>query len=412
MAGMSFAATRAKVAAAAALGLLAAAGCSGLGGLGGLGKGGGGALSFGPLSGAAVPFVDPATVPGEVLGSGTTKIALLLPLSAEGSVGQLAKDLKNAAALALRDFPSANLQILVKDDSGTAGGARAAATRAVSEGAQLIIGPLFADSVPAAAGAAGGMPVIAFSTDTTKISRGVYLLSFTPQSDVDRVISYAAAHGKTNFAAIIPNTAGGALYLSAFQRAVTNSGGRVVGIERYDTNQVSMQEHAAALAKLIAAGGVDAVFLPDSGDATPFIAQIVAANGVKPGTVTYLGSGQWNDPRIIKESNLSGGWYPGPDDASFAAFASRYRSAFGAQPLRNATLGYDAVSLAAGLATKYGAEGFSPAILNSPTGFIGIDGAFRFSADGSSQRGLAVYELKLGRASVMDAAPRTFASGA
>jgi hypothetical protein len=174
-----------------------------------------------------------------------------------------------------------------------------------------------------------------------------------------------------------------------------------------------MQEQATALAKMITSGLiVDAVFMPDGVDATPFLAQIMAANGVKPGTVIYLGSGQWNDPKLIKESNLSGGWYPGPDDSTFGAFASRYRAAFGGTPLRNATLAYDAVSLAAGLATKYGPERFSPSVLTNPTGFIGVDGAFRFSSDGTSQRGLAIYEIRLGKITVVDPAPRSFGPGA
>jgi hypothetical protein len=400
---------RAKIAAAALAVALAAAGCSSpMGGFTALS----GFAGFNPV-GPQVPFVDPATVQGESLGTGSIKIALLLPLSAEGSAGQLAKDMKNAAALALRDFRSADLQVLVKDDGGTPGGARAAAARAVSDGATLILGPVFADAVPAAATAIGSAPMIAFSSDTSKISRGVYLLSFTPQSDVDRIVAHAALQGKRNFATLVPNTPSGSLYLAAFQRAVANAGGEVVSSKQYDVNQASMQEQATALARLITGGLiVDAVFLPDGADATPFLAQIMAANGVKPGTVTYLGSGQWNDPKVIRESNLNGGWYPGPDDASFAAFSSRYRAAFGSTPLRNATLAYDAVSLAAGLATKYGADRFSTPVLTTATGFIGVDGVFRFNADGTSQRGLAIYEIRLGKITVVDPAPRSFAPGA
>ncbi len=404
MFGMSFAATRARNAAAAlgVAGLLAA--CSTLGG-----GGGGGIGNVGNLAGApGIPYVDPATVKGEVLGSGSNKVALLLPLSAEGSIGTLAKSMQNAAQLALRDFPSSNLQILVKDDGGTPGGAQAAARRAVSEGAQLIIGPLFADSVPAAAAGGGGIPVVAFSSDSSKASRGVYLLSFTPQADVDRVVRYATIQGKRNFAAIAANTASGTLYLSAFERSVAAAGGRLVVTERYDPNQPSMQEHATALAKRIAGGGIDAVFLPDGADGAPFIAQIIAANGVKPGTVTFIGSGQWNDPRVIRESNVSGGWYPGPDDTSFSAFSSRYRAAFNSAPPRNATLAYDAVSLAAGLVSKYGSNRYSPEIMTNPTGFLGVDGAFRFNADGTAARGLAIYEIKLGKTTLVDAAPRSF----
>jgi ABC-type branched-subunit amino acid transport system substrate-binding protein len=388
--------TRVRAAVATvALGLIAAA-CST--------SGGGGGLSLNPLAGlgAAPP------VAGETLGSGAIKVGLLLPLSATGSSGQLAQNLRNAADLALRDFPTANLQILVKDDSGTAEGAAAAASQAVAEGAQLILGPVFADAVRGAAGAARNVPVVSFSTDTTKIQRGVYLLSFLPQGDVDRIVSYASAKGKRRLAAILPNTPAGALYEAAFQRAVANSGGQIVSVEHYDGNQMSMQQHATALAMQIVAGGIDAVFMPDSGDASPFLAQIIAANGVKPGKVTYLGSGQWNDPRITGESNLTGGWYPGPDNSSFGGFTQRYKAAFGATPIRNATLSYDAVTLAATLAMKYGADRFTPQVLTNANGFIGIDGAFRLNADGTSTRGLAVYEINRGKTSIVDPAPQNF----
>jgi ABC-type branched-subunit amino acid transport system substrate-binding protein len=169
-----------------------------------------------------------------------------------------------------------------------------------------------------------------------------------------------------------------------------------------------MQQHATALAMLVNSTTVDAVFMPDSGDSTPFLAQIMAANGVKPGKVTYLGSGQWNDPRVTGESNLNGGWYPGPDNSTFGSFSQRYKSAFGATPIRNATLAYDGVTLAAALAMKYGADRFSPAVLTNSNGFIGIDGAFRLLADGTSQRGLAVYEISRGKTMLVDPAPTNF----
>ena len=94
--------------------------------------------------------------------------------------------------------------------------------------------------------------------------------------------------------------------------------------------------------------------MPDAGDAAPFLAQVLAADGVRAGKITYLGSGQWDDPRIAAESNLNGAWYPAPESAGFAAFAKRYQAAFGAAPFRTATLAYDATSLAAGLAARFG----------------------------------------------------------
>jgi hypothetical protein len=364
---------------------------------------------FGPGPDQSAAGSQPVT--GEVLGTGSVKVALLVPLSATGNAGQLALNLKNASALALREFQTAGIQILVKDDRGTPDGARAAASEAISQGAELILGPLFAQSVSAAASVAkpANVPIVAFSTDTSSASRGVYLLSFLPQTDVDRVIGYAASQGKRSIAALLPNNGYGAVVEAALQNAVARTGGRIMALQHYDLDRVSMQTQAMAVATLVKSGTVDAIFMPDAGDAAPFLGQVLAANGVSPAKVKYLGSGQWDDARILQESNLSGAWYPAPEKAGFDAFSKRYQAAFGAAPLRAATLGYDATSLAAGLAARFGAQRFSAQVLTSPSGFIGIDGAFRFLATGTSERGLAIYEVNRGSAQIIDPAPKSFA---
>jgi ABC-type branched-subunit amino acid transport system substrate-binding protein len=379
-------------------GLLAACSAGGLGGGFGGGEGG-----------PTVRTAEPVT--GEVLGTGSVRIALLLPLSATGNAGQIATNFKNAAALALKDFKNANIQILVKDDQGTPQGASAAAGEAISQGAELILGPLFARSVSAVATVArqANVPVIAFSSDTTAASAGVYLLSFLPQGDVDRVVSFAASRGKRSFAALIPNNSYGTLVEAEMQRAAANAGARVIASLHYDLDKTAMQTQATSLAETIKSGAADAVFLPDAGDAAPFLAQVLAANGVTPDKITYLGSGQWdNDPRILNESNLNGGWYPAPDSAGFASFARRYQAAFGAAPSRTASLAYDATSLAAGLTARFAEQRFAKQTLTNPNGFIGIDGAFRFLENGLNQRGLAVFQIGRGSAQMIDPAPRTF----
>src|SRR5262245_56130998 len=127
---------------------------------------------------------------GSEIGTGGVRVALILPLSAGGNAGTVALSMKNAAEMALAEFNSPNIQLLVKDDGGTSGGAQQAAQQALAEGAEIIIGPLFAHSVGVVGAAARqrGVPVIAFSTDATVAARGVYLLSFLPESDVDRIV--------------------------------------------------------------------------------------------------------------------------------------------------------------------------------------------------------------------------------
>jgi ABC-type branched-subunit amino acid transport system substrate-binding protein len=359
-----------------------------------------------------VPTIDEALPPvaGEVLGTGTVKVAMLLPLSATGNAAQLAKDMRNAADLALREFPNSNIQILIKDDRGTPDGARAAATTAITEGAELILGPVFAQSVVAVASVAkpASVPVVAFSTDSTTASKGVYLMSFLPQSDVDRIVTYAASQGQQSLAVLLPANAYGTIVEATLQRVIGNTGGRIVVTERYNLDRTSMQEKATAVAAVVKGGTVNAIFIPDGGDAAPFLAQILAANGVSPAVVKYLGSGQWNDPRVIAESNLSGGWFPGPDLTGFQAFAARFKAAYGNDPVRNASLAYDAVSLAVGVSTRFGAEGFTDKVLTNPSGFVGVDGAFRFTATGTSQRALAVYQIERAQLGVISPPPTTF----
>ncbi len=85
--------------------------------------------------------------PGIIGSTGTVKVALLLPLTASGSTPAVAKALKQAAELALFDFDNPNVSLVPKDTKGSPEGARLAAESAVQDGAELIIGPHFAQEV-------------------------------------------------------------------------------------------------------------------------------------------------------------------------------------------------------------------------------------------------------------------------
>ena len=141
------------------------------------------------------PAQPDAQAPGSTLGAGQVRVGLILPLSAQGNAGIAAQSMKNAADLALAEFKNPNIQLLVKDDGGTPQGAQAGAQQAINEGAEIIIGPLFAEAVKAvgAIARARNIPVIAFSTDVSVATRGVYLLSFLPETDVKRIVEFAVS---------------------------------------------------------------------------------------------------------------------------------------------------------------------------------------------------------------------------
>ena len=334
-----------------------------------------------------------------------------MPLSASGNAGVAAQSLKNAAEMAIAERDGQNIKLLVKDDGGTAEGSQAAAQQVVNEGAELILGPLFGQTVGgvAAIARAKGVPVIAFSTNADVAASGVYLLSFLPESDVDRIVSYAVLNGKRSFAALLPDNAYGTVVEAAFKQIVPRKGGRIVALERYPLDPSKMQGSVRAVAQ--AAGRVDAIFIPDGSDAVPAVTQALTASGVNLKRLQLLGTGLWDDARIFAEPSLHGGWYAAPDSTGFRNFAGRYRTRFNQDPARAATLAYDAVTLVIALAKTQGEKRFSPEVLTSPAGFAGGGGIFRFRSDSASERGLAVMRVTPTGGEIISPATRAFAAG-
>ena len=356
----------------------------------------------------AVPAAEPdaAAGAGNVIGAGSVKLALIVPLTGPGaSVGAA---LRNAAELAYDDFQKPNLQILVKDDRGTPEGAREAAQAAFAEGAEVVLGPLFAANVQAAGGVArgAGKPVIAFSTDAAVAARGVYLISFLPQSEVDRIVDEATANGRRSFAALIPETTYGNAVEAQFREAVARRGARLVGLERYAAGNPGPA--VERLRGVIAGSGAqaDALFVPDTPDGLVAVGPALTRVGFSPARVRPLGLALWNEPRVMAQPAFQGARFAAPDTAGFANFAQRYQARFGTLPPRTASLGYDAVSLTAALVRQYGTQRFADATLTNPAGFSGLDGTFRFLPEGVSERTLAVYEIRNNAASVVSPAPK------
>ena len=340
-----------------------------------------------------------------VAGNGQVKVGLILPLSAAGNAAVAALSMKNAAEMALAEFQNPNIQILIKDDAGSPQGASQGAQQAVDEGAEIILGPLFAASVPATAQVARsrGVSVIAFSTDSSVAKNGVYLLSFLPESDVNRIVEYAVSTGKRSFAALLPDNAYGSVVEAAFKQAVPRRGGRVAVFEKYGADRAAPARTVAQ-----ALGQADALLLADDGESVVATADALTAAGANLRNIQLLGTGLWDNPRVFASASLQGGLFAAPDPAGFRAFAGRYRTRYGAEPVRTATLAYDSVALVAALARTQGGQRFSPEVLTNPSGFAGIDGLFRFRPDGTNERGLAVMRVGSGGSVPVAGSPKSF----
>src|SRR6185312_2842605 len=167
--------------------------------------------------------------------------------------------LEKAAELAIFDSKIPNILLMPRDDGGTPQKAAAAAAKAINDGAEIIIGPLFAQSVTAVApiARAKDVPMIALSSDRSVGGNGVYLLSFQPETEVNRIISYAARIGHNNFAALVPKTAYGDKVAEAFRDSVARVGGRVAAVQSF----TEKPELVGPPARAAAQSGADAILI-------------------------------------------------------------------------------------------------------------------------------------------------------
>jgi branched-chain amino acid transport system substrate-binding protein len=349
-----------------------------------------------PRPTAVIPTQTPTMPP--VPADGQVRIALLLPLghSSKETRG-VAQALLDAAQMAMFDMGARSMLLMPRDTGPTPETAAAAASDAIARGAEIILGPLLANDVRAVApiARAKNVPVIAFSTDRTVAGDGVFLLSFLPEQEVSRVVSYAASKGRGKFVALVPETPYGKRVEEAFRTTVAQSGREVVAVQTYQPNAQSLEPAVKAVAKM----GFDTIFLP-----------ILTIKGVDSRKVKFIGTGLWDDPAVASEPSLHGGWFAVPPQEQRVNFITRYQQLYGTKPPRIASLSYDAIALSATLSSGSAGRRYTRATIADPNGFAGIDGIFRFRSDGMTERGLAVMEVSATGKSVISPAAATFQS--
>lgn len=350
-------------------------------------------------------------------GRDTKRLALLLPFSAESArLRAEANSMFQAAELALFQRPDADVILTVLDTKGTEDGARSAARAALQQGADVILGPIIANNVRAASleASRSGTPLLAFSNDQSVAARGRYLVSFPPESEVDRIVAFAATEGVKNFAFFGPDDAYGRRVRRAYEAAVARVGGEITAAETYRGDDISvMQEPARRLAEYhrdgranrdIMRDSFEAILLPEGGTALRSLAPLLPFYGIDPSRVLFMGTSRWDNSDTVREPALRGGVFAASDKEARETFLDDFERAYGDAPLSLASLAYDAVQLGAVVADGDPRERINR--VESPLGFYGTDGYLRFGPDGRPERGLAVYRIRDGQFRVVDPAPR------
>lgn len=374
------------------------------------------------------------------------KVGLLLPLS--GSRAAVGQSILNAAQLALFDLAGERFTLVVRDTGGTPEGAAAAAQSVLDAEVSLILGPLFSTSVEAVKPllAELDLPLITFSNNNEIADPRTFVMGVTPRTQVDRIVDHAVGQGLRRFAVLAPESPYGNSVVRSLQEAVFRNGvelSRVVffdpgspdisaevrSLADYDQRAAALKAQRRslsgrsdvaaqrALARLrgqetLGPPNFDGILIPASGRQLLSVAPLMAYYDVDPDEVRFLGTALWDDPSLRREPSLRGAWFPAPPPALWRSFSNRYNQVYGKTPPRVASLGFDAVALAAVLERRARDEGafliYTPDAITQPVGFSGIDGIFRFLPDGQVQRGLAVLELQPEAFAEVDPAPQAF----
>lgn len=328
------------------------------------------------------------------------RVALLVPLS--GPNGAAGQAIANAAAMALLDTNARNLRLTNYD---TSAGAAPAAAKALAEGNRLILGPLVASDIAAVASPARAarVPVIAFTSDPDGARSGVFVMGNLPEQSIRRTVDHARQQGAKRFAALVPAGDYGQRASAALAAQVRATGGTVAAMETFDRSNTSL---VSAARRLATKGGYDAVLVADGGRAAAQAAPLLKPAGSR---VRLIGTELWSGDAATAAPALRGAWYSAVSDARFGQFATSYRNRFGAAPNRVATLGYDAVLLTLRITREWRpGTPFPTARLADTSGFLGLDGPFRFGPDGVVQRAMEVRELRAGGHTVVSPAPTRF----
>lgn len=397
-----------------------------------------------PLEGADTALSEPQTPPPFTPPAGQgrddlVRVGLLLPYdSEEPAVRRAAEALRRAAELALFSGPDTGLMLLPKDTGGNGARAAAAAQAAIDDGADVIVGPLLAESVAAVAdvAAAAEVPVFAFSNNRAVAGEGVYLISFQVEDDVAAIVDHAMVNGAGRMAAIGPDTEFARRGIAAFEREVFLRGGAVTGtrihqggaefagpamrvLSKYEERAARLERTRARLQNQLeredldrrarrrledileqlerreTLGGApfDAILIMDMGSAAKSTAALLPFFEVPLDRVQVLGPGQWMRGDLSEEPALIGAAFPSPPPRTARRFEDRYRAAFGETPPRIAALAHDATLLVSLLVRENAGEPFTREAIEDPRGFQGATGVFRLRANGTTERALAIWEI-------------------
>ncbi|MEE4189709.1 MAG: penicillin-binding protein activator, partial [Roseobacter sp.] len=304
------------------------------------------------------------------------------------------------------------IDLRVYQTAGDASLAAANANKAVEEGAEIIIGPVYSASSNAAATAVAGrgVSVMSFSNNSAIAGGNLFVLGQTFQNTADRMAGFAAAQGKQRVVIVHADDVAGTQGRDAITRAVAAQGGQIVGSVSYALSQQAVIASIPQIKEAVETSGADAIFFTtDSATALPLLSQLLPEAGISSEVAQFMGLTRWDIPaQTLTLPGVQNSWFAVPDPAASATFGGQYQQAYGSAPHPIGGLAFDAIAAIGALASQGQESNLSPSALTQGAGYRGASGIFRLNPDGTNTRGLAVATISDAQVQILSPAPQRF----
>ena len=359
-------------------------------------------------------------------------IAALLPLS--GQSANLGRQVSQGAETAFYRYGRNHQKIRFYDTQGRRFTAIQAGKEALSDGADVIIGPLFSHSAAAVIPLAQEqrVPMITFSNNNALLEQAdqdssVYILGITPKEELRQLIEASTLSGLQNFALIAPNDRYGQQIQQDMQEILAESSANFARSMLYDPTNIDFSEQIQQISDYherrnaykqemlrLKSSGVtsnkarkELLGYKETFGSAPFDAVILITYDdnslrtlaaqleyyeIEPETVQYMGLRQWQNFRDLHlEPSLRGSWFVGPDQKRADLFEQLHQRLYQDPATFFTALGFDTVTMLA----HFNADQASPIplALQQRQGIIGATGAYRLENDGTVSRKMSLFEV-------------------
>ncbi len=329
----------------------------------------------------------------ETLGSGTTRVALVLNSNSEGKEQQF----RNGAALAMRDLGAQSLTLLIIKDLADPN-----VLKSIENPKPDLVA--FSDNASGNQNVSTAIRRVDAPLISLGYSTSAKIYSFVPDG-LDSLIAGVryAANGNAKHVVLVSPKNRASIATARLTKAL-GSGTKVDGTIAYDPANASLGFSNKDM-ELLQGADIVAFSGSDARIAT-MIAQLKDQQAGSGGKL-FVGNNRWTSA-LLKGPKQAGTIVAVRDKSGMNLIAKRYQQAFGTPLTETAAFAYDVVAVAAGIVRKNGSSGIARKALQVPSGFRGSTGLFRFRDRGRVERLYQTAVIEKGSLKIIDKGPVGF----